>query len=547
MNVLIERFYIFPDSRVETKGEIYFTARCNREEYLICFHSPRVDEGLFCHLEKESVNENGDEVSNGIMGSLAGENFEVKIFPTTYNNLLTFDDKIAPRKKLRALNKEGYEFGMGTGNRVIVSEKDVASLADISCCGVFEGIFNALSGSGVPNWFIQQSIMRELIPESINHEEFPELGHTGGYGPRELLRAGLFAFFSLGGYNSWKGDIGADADHAIINGNNSNEFQASMQANKSAIREARDFTKFTVDTCALFDFPEGIPLIPKDKQKLVETMQGSFNVNNILSNQPGYEYVYTEEEVLNLSKKYWQALQAHAELYEYIKELKNGEPFDYELSLDETEEATSPKELWFYLKMLHFWYEIPAGDVTSVAPSVGFSKRSDYEGNLDDLFLHVNECASIAHAFGASLCIHSGSGEGVITGKGDGVDEVLAEATEGKLQLKVSGIYQEILWRTLADSDIRSERKLFEKAWESTYQLVKNRSDFVRDLDKEEFSFQFPQATDYFFRHHSFRIWKLYRKEVYQNVTRNTWREYSRRVMDYTRMRVNKLGLDQSQ
>jgi len=559
--------------------------RSKSEDIIITIYDPNSFIGRRGYLEGEEYTIKADDREVGL-----------KISPATYENILAFDREIAPSKRLVALCREmHFRRGLGTGNRVIITMEDVANLADLKTLGVFEGIFRAVKDSDVPNWFIQQSIVRELIPEGLSPEEHPGLGHTGGYGPRELLRSGMFAFFALGGYNVRGLFIGADADHAIVTGRNEEELQASLELNRIAIAESKDYTKFTVDTSRLFGFP--VELSAEDEKRLKDAFLGrTFRIPNILPRKPYfYTYTFDEGEILHLGRKYWRACQVHKELYDFIFELRRYEPFDYELSLDETEAPTDPKELLFYLVLLYHVMEFPWRGVSSVAPNLGFRKRADYEGDIEgDLKPRASECASILDYFGAVLCVHSGSGAGIETGKGPGVDQALAEATGGRLILKVSGIYQEILWRTLADSPNPQDRALFERAWDETYRvtrfldlayrrLIQGRSaeEAMRLLEDEtelarlgeEWGDQeeairlvkqvlgygphqavlahqlLPRANparkrpdDDFFRHFAYLVFRPLRGEILATMGRDSWERYAEAVERYTRMRMRDLG-----
>nr|HID14820.1 hypothetical protein [Anaerolineae bacterium] len=534
---------IFERSRLEVEGETFHTARLGGRDVILVTFDPDAEPGRRLALR-------GEETALTLEGRRVG----ARICPADYDNLLAFDRQVVPQRRLVALNKEANLWsGLGAGNRVIVTAADTATLADPAALGVFAGIFRAVAEAGVPNWFIQQSIVRELIPEGVDPAAHPDIGHTGGYGPRELLRSGLFAFASLGGYSRFPNLIGADADHAIVTGRDEVGLAASLALNKMAIAEARNYTKFTVDTCHLFDFP--VALSAKERARLWGVFKRrTFAIPNVLEGHEGYTYTFDEEEVLRLGHKYWRACQVHKELYDFVADLKGDEPFDYELSLDETPAPTPPRELLFYLVVLEEVMGLPRGGVTSVAPSLGFRKRTDYEGDpRRDLWPHVNESASVAAAFGQVLCVHSGSGAGVETGKGPGVDQALAEATGGRLQLKVSGIYQEILWRVLAGSPVPAERALFEEAWERTRRVVTVVAGKEQAGTDEAWVLEAVQGygphqrwlaqtllprtnrahrrpDDDFFRHFAYLVWRPLRARIYAMLTRQTWKRYTEAV-----------------
>jgi len=443
---------IFADSRVSFREASLFTGRSAGRDIILLRSEgkPLPETGLT----------GGQAVGNDL------------IFPASYENMLTWERQLAPARRLVAINQSGYQRGFGAGNRIVLAPPDVPGLRDQSTFGGWDGIFRALLKSAAPFWFVQQSIVRELIPEGVNPAEFPGIGHTGGYGPRELLRAGLFAFASQGGYTRQELPIGADADHAIVTGRNEEALARSLALNKLAMEESRDYTKFTVDTCHLFDF--AAPLDPLATRQVLETFRGRrFEVPNILPDQPPFTFEFGSSEIMRLGQKYWRACAVHKELYDLAARLRGDQPFDYELALDETPQPMPPRELLFYLVLLHEVMALPAGAIASAGPNIGFTKRHDYEADPErDLWPQVNACASILAHFGAMLSVHSADGVRAATGKGIGVDEVIARATGGRAELKVADVYQEVLWQIIASSEDAAEREVFVEAWRRTVEAV---------------------------------------------------------------------------
>jgi len=455
---------VFENSRITFQGAAFLTGRWQGRDIIL------------------ARNPGGQPTDPGLVG---GERVgDALIYPANYDNMLTWERRLAPMRRLVALNQAGYRQGFGAGNRIVISWRDLPDLRDLTTFGGWDGIFRGMRHSSVPFWFVQQSIVRELIPEGVDPAQYPGIGHTGGYGPRELLRAGLFAFASQGGYTQPPLPIGADADHAIVVGHDEESLAHSLAFNKLALTEARDYTKFTVDTSHLFGFP--VTLSPADRQRLIAIFGGRrFQIPNILPDHPAFAVQYDEEEIIRLGQRYWRACAVHKELYDHVAGLCGKEPFDYELSLDETPQPTPPRDLLFYLLLLQEGMGIPARGVASAGPNIGFVKRHDYQGDLHELWLQVNVCASILHHFGAMLSIHSADGVRASTGKGRGVDAILASATGGKAELKVADVYQEVLWQVLATSGDAAEREVFLEAWRRTYEAARWLADvYRRDLSE---------------------------------------------------------------
>ena len=183
---------IFEKARIEYRGVSLLTGR---------------------HQGRDVIVAETNDLATGDLALVGAQRVgEQWVFPASYDNMLTWEKQLAPKRRLIALNRSGYVRGFGAGNRIVVSEPDIPNLRCLSTFGGWDGIYRGMMSSAAPFWFIQQSIVRELIPEGVDVAEYPGIGHTGGYGPRELLRAGLFAFASLGGYGDGVLPIGADAD-----------------------------------------------------------------------------------------------------------------------------------------------------------------------------------------------------------------------------------------------------------------------------------------------------------------------------------------------
>ena len=129
-----------------------------------------------------------------------------------------WEGKLAPVQRLIAVNRGDCLKGFGAGNCMVVSASDLPSLTDQTTFAGWDGILRGLLRSSVPFWFVQQSIVRELIPEGGNPQEYPGIGHTGGCGLREFLHSGLFAVANQGGHTTSIQPIAADAGPAIIVG-----------------------------------------------------------------------------------------------------------------------------------------------------------------------------------------------------------------------------------------------------------------------------------------------------------------------------------------
>jgi hypothetical protein len=111
------------------------------------------------------------------------------------------------------------------------------------------------------------------------------------------------------------------------------------------------------------------------------------------------------EEVMRYSLIYGTALEHAAGLYNAAQ--KTEKPFDFEISIDETDKPTTPEAHIFVAKELKH-LQVP---VSSLAPRfIGeFQKGVDYRGYIDSFKESLSLHSAIARNFGHRLSFHSGS------------------------------------------------------------------------------------------------------------------------------------------
>lgn len=234
---------------------------------------------------------------------------------------------------------------------------------------------------------------------------------------------------------------------------------------------------YTLDTCELIrheadkmdrrDIDAAFESIAGWKRLLERYLGRRFTV--IGESGKTYSFRFSEEEIRRIAVKYWRSIEVAETVYRIFKE-KTPWDFGVEIAFDETPHVTEPKEMLFYLNEL--WERgIP---VDYIAPNVGFEKKKDYSGSLEELYRRVEVASGIARRYGALLSFHSGSGSTPWTGKGPGVYETLLRATGRKLKYKVSGVYFELLMEILARQPKGSKaRRLFEDIYDSVLDYVR--------------------------------------------------------------------------
>lgn len=324
----------------------------------------------------------------GSIGTLAGG--KIAIIRVDTGTVKWYVTDILPRCSPRAF---GSTARIGVGDRQTVT--------------VWPGVVEALEIIGGPAETIQNSAYRELAPmDVILSPPSDEVTYLPGHGSLSIGHTGssIEGFWLAGVVSHIENGVtqpyGADLDHVPVKTGD----DAGMAKAKHLIDCGKHFTFFTLDTSALFDFSKS-----------------------------------------DLSERYEAAIDAGAELYGYLKQIKNGEAFDYEFSLDEGPGITEPEELRYALDRL-----TKKGVVVNfIAPNIGFEKRLDYRlpDGMPGLEARVREMAAIASEYGALLDFHSGSDKSSTT------YQTVSRACGGKLKLKVSGKLQLILSEVLADLD----------------------------------------------------------------------------------------------
>jgi len=264
------------------------------------------------------------------------------------------------------------------------------------------------------------------------------------------------------------------------------ELEEAIEYIKSEIKEAVDtgyVDFFTIDTCEMINInvnlmdPKSIEecfiksISPDIRDQLIKRY---VNRRFVFIGSSGRPFVirFSKHDVMKLALKYLKSIKLAHQMYEIISsEMKRiKRPFGIEVAFDELPEITEDKDLYFYLREL---WELGI-NVDFIAPNIGFKKRRDYEGSLEELHDRVERLSAIARSFGALLSFHSGSGSKPFSGKGRGVYKCLLDATGNNLKYKVSGVYIELLFKLMESySQGTKTRRLYERIFEDVYKYLK--------------------------------------------------------------------------
>lgn len=262
--------------------------------------------------------------------------------------------------------------------------------------------------------------------------------------PQQVLDDATWGVFQTGWRDAW----GADADHL------------KTPADVDAFFDA-GFTFFTidpgdhVDNAAQTDSTETLKAkaaaLPWDR--LNDSIKDVYR--RYLDQVFEFEHIvlrFDEITLLRALVKYGRAIAHTRDMAARLDERANGQPYDLEVSVDETEIPTSAEEHYFIsseLKRLGVQW-------VSMAPRfVGrFEKGVDYQGDLQQFETEYAQHAAIARRFGYRLSLHSGSDKFSIY-------EIAARHSQGLVHLKTAGTsYLEAL-RVVAQTNPVLFRQIF--------------------------------------------------------------------------------------
>jgi hypothetical protein len=281
------------------------------------------------------------------------------------------------------------------------------------------GHIAAVSGTKFAPIFAQQSV-----------RENARTGRT----PQQVLDDARRAVEAAG----WEAPWGADADHLKT----VDDLTPFVEAG---------YTFFTVDPGAYVDAGADTEALPALQEKLKGQDLDELTALYLgAGDGPGWA-TFDTESLLRATVKYGGAIRHALAMYRRLREMKD--TFDFEVSVDETEAPTTPREHFFIAN------ELTRQGVrfTSLAPRfIGrFEKGVDYIGDLAALDAEMAQHGAVTAHFGTyKLSLHSGSDK-------FSVYPLLVKHWGARVHVKTAGTsYLEAL-RTLG----MTAPALFERIW----------------------------------------------------------------------------------
>jgi hypothetical protein len=266
-----------------------------------------------------------------------------------------------------------------------------------------------------------------------------EMARTGRT-PQLVMDSATWGLFQEG----WQAGIGADADHLKAPGD-------------IDICLAAGFTFFTIDPGEYVDNraeTADLSLLRELADQLpVETRPGASGLLGQYFHIEQLSLHFDEASLLKAAVKYGRAAAHVAGMYRHLARAAGERPFEFEISVDETEQPTSHAEHVYIasqLKRLGVQW-------VSLAPRyIGrFEKGVDFIGDVAAFEADLAGHAAIARHFGPyKLSLHSGSDKFSIY-------PAAMRQTRGLVHLKTAGTsYLEAL-RTIAAIDIDLFREIY--------------------------------------------------------------------------------------
>lgn len=339
-----ERFY--SASLTEVGATVVFLIKRDKNKLLVVVEEKKADKSNIEKFEGEESSHHG---------------YAVKICPLNSRNAATLR-RLCPFTEPRPVgNKTCFGLGDRLGNAT-------------------PGHIRAAKKFVVVPIFAQQSV-----------REMSRTGRT----PQQVMDDATWGVFQ----EHYTGIFGADADHLKT---------------EDDIRKTHEagFTMFTIDPSDYInDKADG--LSPGELEK---AFNGLFDSNSekqdltdmYLRRKLPLQISFSEEEIKREAIKYLPAVRRVIEMYQYLSKLRGKEKFDFEVSIDETDLPTSPRDHLFVIIQL-----VEHGvKITGLAPRFPgeFQKAIDYIGDIDKFTEELKQHVVIARQFGNyKISIHSGS------------------------------------------------------------------------------------------------------------------------------------------
>ena len=406
--------------------------------------------------------------------------YNVRVYPTDADTLNRYLQQVNPEQGPRALGGVP-RLGIGVRHSTFM----------------WPGVWRAMHHGSFSANAIQNSV-RELhrletltsgAPSGENYQfSFGTIsaGHTGS------TFEGLWTYGVLSALSDpTTPRYGADADHIQVK-----RGKDGLERAKQYLDAARYYSFYTLDVSDVLNYAAAWEFSSSEATRLFEEAVPSKGLRRDIMAYHGKSrwffgqtYRLDEAQIGRLMGKYWHALDEIEQLVAYLVSIREGVPFDLELSIDETppeiptfDAITTEAELLFLMLEIKR-REIP---VTHLAPNFGIEKNTDYRGpdGLPGLEHRFRRLCLLASELGFFLDCHSGD---------DLIRDTrlaIGRATSGRIHFKVSPSLQVWFGETL--HDMYPDK--FEWWWNDTIKWVRSEAergstfaiDCLRDFERSD-------------------------------------------------------------
>jgi hypothetical protein len=506
---------IHPSSRVQSEeGTFVLATLPDKQDVLLHFASAAAPATVGEPIGRK-------ELSDGTtLSAVATRNETIDRFARRY----------LPEKVTRAL---GATPRLGIGDRMSTT--------------VFPAIWNAMQDYGFAANAIQNSLrelnmLEDLVAGKQPHTNYLfsfgkiDEGHTGSTF-EGLWLAGMMSALKKPGPLTF----GADADHIMVK-----RGPGGLERAKRVATSGRHYSFFTLDVSDVLDYGAINETSEAKSREYLETLIPTAAERNAVlafhrdhKEVAGYEYEATEEALGRLVGKYWPALDAADGLGRHVASLKEGVPFDMELSIDENPaEVKTCDNLTKDIEVMFLLLEAERRElgITHIAPNFGVEKGVDYRcpAGREELEARVKRQYEMADSFGVMLDCHSGDDLSSETRK------VFGRATGHRIHFKISPMLQNIYGRTLEDT----YPEKFKIWWDDTVEYAKAQAESGAEIAieglKEIEKLGKPSARTGFFEHFCFatvgkrdREGQYLYRELFYTLPDDFYDEYTKRLTVY--------------
>jgi hypothetical protein len=225
----------------------------------------------------------------------------------------------------------------------------------------------------------------------------------------------------------WRDPWGADADHLKT----TDDVDICVAAGYTFYTvDPSDHVDDSADSASLAELQQRAATLPWDQlDDSVVDMRARYLDKHF--DVESFTLEFDEHALLRAACKYGRALAHTTRIFRHLVAVAGDQPFELEVSVDETETPTSPLEHYFIANELGR-LGVP---FISLAPRfVGrFEKAVDYIGDVKEYEAHVIKHAAIAHTLGPyKLSLHSGSDKFTIY-------PIVAKHAGGLIHVKTAG------------------------------------------------------------------------------------------------------------